>query len=194
MGGGGASGLLIDACHQFQRACRIFQPVREIGHARYRIDQQCRADIGITFRHAMPQRRDLISDSGAAATLTLDEISLHQLAQAVLDVGDVIAIGHLRQIADAFRPVVHADDMQQRVLRTAGRKFDHRLKTFRLPAPESLVGAHQCVFDFGDVDLERRARQVPAAIEKIPLVQCLLGFHPRLLRHATMHQRTGLRP
>src|SRR3990167_7561227 len=174
--------FLIDAGQQIKRAGGVGQPRRKPRQILNLRDQQAPPHRTVIIRHLPPALCHLIGDARPPRALADHQPRPNQLAQTILDVRHIIAVGHPRQFLDRFWPLVHADDVQHGIFRPRRGQIDHRGQTLRLPTTESLEGPHQRKFKLGRVHLGTALRQMPAIIHS-RLLPIGLSFHD-FFRHA----------
>ena len=86
------------------------------------------------------------------------------LSQAVLQIGEIVAVHHTRDGDAVLRAIVHPDDMQDHVLVELDILIDQQGAGGRYPACKSLIQADEPPFELGNEDFCTRVGQMPILI------------------------------
>jgi hypothetical protein len=146
-----ASGLVVKADENGHGAGGCLELFFDVGYVPRRLGDQIAPRVHIVVDDAFAARRRLVGRAPAGAVVCLfDELGLEQLADAVLDIGEVVSIQETGDVRDAFRATEGMDDVQYRVVLAAeGLIVGSDSDALPVETVERLTQAHQGMFEIG---------------------------------------------
>ena len=177
----------VDFFHLLQAGRTLAGVVGGVRQARTEAQKNVAAHFGEVFADLGAFGRGDVVDTAARRTVFFHQLGLDELAQFVLHVGHILAVGDLLQILDGLWPLMHANDVEQGVFLTTERRVADCVDALGLPAQKRLVQPHDGVFQIGDGNAEFIDGQMPAVIFQRHLLRfgqrrregrfCRLGSH-----------------